>query len=79
MEKIHFIQEAKRSVHSLMFHLVLQGVLMIALGILVVMHPQLIILFFAFTFIMIGLGSLWVAYKIRRVTKKFNVISELFG
>ena len=62
-----------------MFHLILQGVLLIALGVLVVMYPELLILFFAFTFIMIGLGSLWVAYKIRRFTKKFDFFTELFG
>ncbi|MBU2575826.1 hypothetical protein KKF64_01945 [Patescibacteria group bacterium] len=79
MEKIHFIKEAKRSTHSIVWQFLLQGVLLIALGVLVVMYPELLILFFAFTFIMIGVGSLWAAYKIRRFTKKFDVFFDLFG
>jgi len=79
MEKIHFIKEAKHSTHSIVWQFLLQGVLLIALGVLVVMYPELLILFFAFTFIMIGIGSLWAAYKIRRFTKKFDMFFDLFG
>jgi len=79
MEKIHFIKEAKRSMHGIIWQFLLQGFLLIALGVLVVMYPELLILFFAFTFIMIGIGSLIAAYKIRRFTKKFDVFFDLFG
>ena len=79
MEKLHFIKEAKKSTHSIVWQFCLQGVLMIALGVLIVMYPELIILFFAFVFIMIGLGSLCAAWKIRRFVKKFDVFFNLFG
>ena len=78
MEKIHFIKEAKRSTHSIVWQFALQGVLLILLGVLVVMYPELLILLFAFTFILIGIGSLWAAFKIRRFTKKFDIFFDLF-
>ncbi|MAG29085.1 hypothetical protein CL632_03000 [bacterium] len=79
MEKLHFIKEAKHSAHSIVWQFVIQGILLILLGVLVVMYPQLLILFFAFTFILIGIGSLWAAVRIRRFTKKFDVFFDLFG
>ncbi|MDP3995267.1 MAG: hypothetical protein U1C18_02585 [Patescibacteria group bacterium] len=79
MEKLHFIREAKHSTHALIWQFVAQGVLLIILGVLVVMYPQLLILFFAFTFILIGLGSLWAAYKLRKFVKKFDIFFKLFG
>jgi uncharacterized membrane protein HdeD (DUF308 family) len=79
MEKLHFIQEVKHSTHSLKWQFLLQGILLIALGVLVVMYPELLILLFAFTFILMGLGFLWAGYKIRRFTKKFDSFFKLFG
>ncbi|MBI2637078.1 MAG: hypothetical protein HYW81_02700 [Parcubacteria group bacterium] len=79
MEKIHFIREAKHSTHAVVWQFVAQGVLLIMLGLLVVLYPQLLILFFAFTFILIGLSSLVAAYRIRRFAKRFDVFFDLFG
>ncbi|OJI06347.1 hypothetical protein BK004_04245 [bacterium CG10_46_32] len=79
MEKIHFIREAKHSTHALAWQLVGQGIVMIFLGIVIILYPQLLILFFAFAFILIGLSSLVVAYKIRRFAKKFDTFFDFFG
>ncbi|MEK7188882.1 MAG: hypothetical protein AAB671_00025 [Patescibacteria group bacterium] len=79
MEKIHFIREAKHSTHAIAWQFVGQGVLLILLGILVVMYPQLLILFFGIAFILIGLGSLAAAYKVRKFAKRFDVFFDLFG
>ncbi len=79
MEKIHFIQEARRSSRDLVWHFSLEGVLLIALGILVIKYPGLLILVASVIFVLLGLGALMIAYKIRKFTKKFDSFFKLFG
>ncbi len=79
MERIHFIREAKHSTHALAWQLVVQGVVMVFLGVLIVLYPGLLILFFAFAFILMGIGSIAAAHKIRRFAKKFDLFFDLFG
>ena len=56
----------------LFWYFLLEGVLLLALGALVVIYPQIIILLFAFFFIAVGVTSLWIAGKLGRLLKKVN-------
>ena len=78
LDKIKFIKDAKDSVNSLIWQFFIQGILLILVGVLIVMYPQLLILLFAFVFILIGLGSLMVAMRIRRFRNKFDKFFNLF-
>jgi len=78
MEKIHFIKEIKNSTHSLVWQFAIQGVLLIALGVLVVYQPGILILLVSLILILVGLGSIWAAYKVRKVVKKFDKFFNLF-
>ena len=79
LDKIKFIRHAKESVNSIIWQFAVQGILLIALGVLVVMYPQMLILLFAFVFILIGIGSVMVALKIRKFRKKFDTFFDLLG
>ena len=79
LDKIKFIADAKESINGLICQFSIQGILLIALGIVVVMYPQLLILLFAFVFILIGFGSVMVALKIRKFRKKIDKFFNLIG
>jgi len=78
MDKIKIIHEARRSSHSLYAYFLTQGVLLIALGLLVVFYPGLLVLLAAFFFALIGLASLWAGIRIRRFVKKIDSFMKLF-
>ena len=72
LENIHFFKEIRHSLSLLFWYFLLEGVLLLALGVLVVIYPQIIILLFAFFFIAVGVTSLWIAGKLGRLLKKVN-------
>lgn len=78
MSKIKIINDIQRSAHGIVWYFVLEGVLLVLLGILVLIYPQIIILLFAFFFILLGLASLWAAVKVRRVVKKMDKLFDIF-
>ena len=78
MEKIHLLKEIKHSVSSILWYFSIQGVVLILLGVLVLLKPEILILLFAFFFVFTGLLSLWAALKINRVIKHFNKFFDLF-
>lgn len=77
MERHRFLSEVKESTHSLMRYLVLQGVLLIALGVLFAYRPELLLLLISLFVILIGIGALYTAYRIWRFIKHFNSFFEL--
>ena len=79
LDKIKFLKQAKDSINGLIFQFFVQGILLVILGIVVVMYPQLLILLFAFVFILIGIGSLVVASKISKFRKKLDKFFNLLG
>jgi len=60
-------------------HFALEGVLLVALGILVIKYPGLLIIIASVIFILLGLGAIAIAYKIRKFTKKFDQFFNIFG
>ncbi len=78
MEKIHFLKEIKNSTHNLVAYFIFEGVVLVILGVLVIFYPGLLILIAAFFFILIGLASLWVGWKIYRFIKKIDRFIDIF-
>ncbi|MBI4122443.1 MAG: hypothetical protein HY462_00430 [Parcubacteria group bacterium] len=78
MDKLHIIREARRSVHGLYWYLLVEGALLMALGVLVIFYPGLLILLAAFFFVLIGLASLWAGVKIWRFVRRFDKFFDLF-
>ena len=78
MEKLAFIKEAKRSIHGLVWQLVLQGLLLIVLGIIIVYQPQILILLAAFILIMVGIVSIWAGCKVWKFVRKLDRFFNLF-
>jgi uncharacterized membrane protein HdeD (DUF308 family) len=78
MEKIKIIRDARRSLKGFYFYIILEGILLVALGILVIFYPGLLILFAAFFFVLIGLLSVWTGVKIWLFVRKFDKFFDLF-
>ena len=78
MEKIHLLKEIKHSVSSILWYFSIQGAVLILLGVLVLLKPEILVLLFAFFFVFVGLLSIWAALKINRVIKHFNKFFDLF-
>lgn len=78
MSKLQIINEIQHSAHGVVWHFVLEGLLLVLLGLLVVIYPQIIVYLFAFFFILLGLASFWAAVKVRRVVKKLDKLFDLF-
>ena len=78
MEKLAFIKEAKRSTHSLVWQLILQGILLMVLGVIIVYQPKILILLAAFILIMVGILSVWAGYKVWKFVRKLDKFFNLF-
>lgn len=78
MDKISFIPEIKHYTHSLVAYFIFEGIILVILGGLVVFYPGLLILIAAFFFILIGLASLWIGWKIYRFVKKIDKFVDIF-
>lgn len=78
MEKFHILKEIRHATHSIVWHLVLQGILLLILGVLVIFYPQILILLFAFFFIFAGLVALSAAVKIKKIVKHIDHFFDLF-
>lgn len=77
LENIKIFKEFRHSLAGFFWYFLLEGVLLLALGVLVVIYPQIIILLFAFFFILLALASFWLAVKVRRVIKKVDKFFDL--
>ena len=79
MSKIQIIDDIKKSINAVFWHFFLQAVILLVLGILVILYPQIIVFLFAFFFIIMGLMSFWVAAKVRVGIKKLDKFFSFFS
>ena len=77
LENIHFFKEIRHSLSGIFWYFLLEGILLLCLGILVVIYPQIIILLFAFFFILAAAISFWIAIKIRKAVRKVDKFFDL--
>ncbi|MBU1179996.1 hypothetical protein KJ885_03560 [Patescibacteria group bacterium] len=66
MERVEFIFKALRHIA---WSLVLEGLLLIALGILVYAYPKLVIILASLFFVVVGLTVLFIGFKVRKYSK----------
>jgi len=78
VDKIKIIHEARHSSHSLYAYFFAQGILFAALGLMVVFYPGLLVLLAAFFFVLIGIASIWIGMRIRRIVKKIDSFLKFF-
>lgn len=79
MEKLRFLKEVRHAIHSLLWYFTMQGVVLVALGAVVIFVPQAMILLFAFFFVFAGILSLWIGWKIWRIVRHFTKWLDLFS